>query len=306
MKIGGRKIMTQYPPRLVLSSGRLTVELLPEWGGKMISFRTEPDGYEFLAPAPFGPHRPDAAIFAPEDAYGFDDMFPGVYPQPYPRPPWQQEQIADHGDLWYRPWSYSGGGSAATLAVEDSRFDWRFSKSLHFNGPLALQIEYRLDNGASQPLFWLYSAHILCSFRAGIELELPAGLYRCLETFGQPLPEAAPAQAAYLRRWEAFPPGSAAFYMSEEIGPASCRYRDRQADKALRLSWSRPLAYLGLWYNTGGWLGEKPVVHLGLEPATAGHQNLAEWLKTGAPAVLPAGDQVTWSLTMAVEEMAGG
>ncbi len=74
--------MIAFPDRLMLSSGQLTVELVPEWGSKMISFRTEPDGYEFLSPPPYGPQVPDSAIFAAEDAYGFDEMFPGVYPGP--------------------------------------------------------------------------------------------------------------------------------------------------------------------------------------------------------------------------------
>ncbi len=73
--------MGKFPKRLVLTSGKLSATLLPAWGSKMISLRTEPDGYEFLAPPPFGPHVPNAAAFIPADAYGFDEMFPGVYPQ---------------------------------------------------------------------------------------------------------------------------------------------------------------------------------------------------------------------------------
>jgi len=292
--------MIPFPERLMLSSGQLTIELLPEWGSKMISFRTEPDGYEFLSPPPYGPHVPDSAIHGAEDAYGFDEMFPGVYPQAYPAEPWQQERIADHGDLWYRVWERSGGGTQATLWVADERLGWHFAKRLRFTDPVSLETQYRVENRSQHPLHWLYCAHILCPFREGIELELPAGRYRRLETFGQPLPEVCEADAAHLARQEAFPSQSAAFYVSDEMGASRCLYRDRRAGKALVLSWTAPLAYLGVWYNKAGWADDKPLTHVGLEPTTAGNQDLAEWVKSGSSRPLQPGEAVTWTMTMAV------
>jgi galactose mutarotase-like enzyme len=291
--------MAEYPEKLVLSSGAVTAEILPQWGSKMISFRTQ-DGYEFLYPAPYGPHTPDPSVYAPEDAYGFDEMFPGVYPQNYPAPPWQEEWIADHGNLWYRTWSHAGGGAEASLWVEDERIGWHFARHLRFTDPLTLETEYQVENRSRHPLYWLYAAHILCPYHPGVELEIPAADYRRIETFGQPLPEVCQADAPHLLRQTAFPDDSAALYVSREVGPGRCVYRDLRAGKAMVVRWSAPVSYLGIWYNKAGWPEEKPISHIGLEPGIAGHPDLAEWLKMESPAPLEPGDQATWRLTMSV------
>ena len=295
--------MTEYPQRLVLSSGEVTAELLPAWGSKMVSLRTERDGYDFVAPAPLGPHVPDAAVFAPADAYGFDEMFPGVYPQPYPAEPWQDVSIADHGDLWYREWHCSGGGNDARLWTEDSRMGWRFSKQLRFSDSLTLETTYLVENRSRHPLLWLYCAHMLCPFRPGIELQLPVTRYRRLETMGHLLPEECREDAPFLQRFEAFPERSAAFYVSDEVGAATCSYLDRPAGKALRLRWSPPVTYLAVWYNRSAWMPDAPLDHLALEPTTAANQDLAEWLRTGSPEPLAPGAQASWTLTMNVSDL---
>jgi len=294
--------MTGYPERLVLSSGELTAELLPEWGSKMISLRTESDGYEFLAPAPLGPHVPDAAVFSPADAYGFDEMFPAVYPQPYPVEPWHDVLIADHGDLWYRAWHCSDGGTEARLWVEDGRLGWRFGKHLQFINALTLHTEYRVENRSPYPLYWLYCAHFLCPYRAGIELALPAGTYQRQETLGQSLPEECREDADFLCRYEAFPARSAAYYVSDAVGATACAYIDRPAGKVLRLSWSYPIAYLGVWCNNSAWTPGTPLVHLALEPTTAGNQDLADWLRTGTPEPLAPGASVSWTMTLSASD----
>jgi hypothetical protein len=81
---------------LTLSSGALTIDLLPEWGGKIISLQTEPDGYDFMAPAPFGAHAPDPAVLSPNDAYGWDEMFPGCLPESHPPGLWGDEELDDN------------------------------------------------------------------------------------------------------------------------------------------------------------------------------------------------------------------
>ncbi len=295
--------MSDFPKRLVLSSGELTAELLPDWGSKMISLRTERDGHEFLAPAPLGPHVPDAAVFAPADAYGFDEMFPGVYPQLYPVAPWQDIPVADHGDLWYRAWHCSGSNTEADLWVEDDQLAWRFAKHLKFAESCTLETTYRVENRSAHPLYWLYCAHMLLPFRAGVELELPSSRYRRLETLGHPLPEECGGDADFVRRFEAFPNHSAAYYVSDAVGAAACAYIDRPARKLLRMSWSLPIAYLSVWYNNAAWTPDVPLVHLGLEPTTAGNQDLAEWVRTGAAEPLAPGASVSWTLTISVSDL---
>lgn len=288
---------------LTLSTGRLTVELLPDWGSKMVSLRTERDGYEFLAAAGFGPHAPDPSVYAPEDAYGFDEMFPGPAPEPFLAGPWGEGlRVGDHGDLWYRAWEYAAENSKARLWVSDERLGWRFGKRLWFSDPLTLITDYRIENRGRHAWPWMYTGHILCRYHAGIELILPAGQYRQFETFGQPLPEVCTAETPALRRFDTFPDRSAAFYVSDEVGPQSCTLHDARAGKALQVSWSNPVCYLAMWYNRGGWLDDKPLTHVGLEPSTAGLQGLADWTAAGRAPWLEPGAEAHWRLTFRIED----
>jgi hypothetical protein len=282
----------------------LAVDLVPEWGGKTISLRTEPDGYDVLAPAPFGPHIPDPTVFAAEDAYGWDEMFPSCLPEGYPAGPWGEVRVADHGDLWHRVWTVDqadAAGTAARLSVGDERLGWRFAKALHFSDPLTLVIEYQVENRGSFRLPWLYYAHIILPYHLGIELELPVGRYMQLETYGQPLPARCQGDEPALVRQEAFPERSAAFYVGDVLGKAGCLYRDREARKTLALRWTGGLTALGLWYNKGGWTDEKPLTHLGLEPATAPYPGLVEWVARGDSRPLAPGESVHWTLTAHIE-----
>lgn len=292
--------MTDYPDTLQLSSGAVTAEVLPAWGSKMVSLRTEHDGHEFLYQAPYGPHVPDLSVYAPADAYGFDEMFPGVYPQQYPRAPWQEERIADHGNLWYRPWAHTSDGSTIRLWVKDAVMQWHFSKELRFVDPMTLRTTYRVENRSEHPLFWSYSAHILCSYHEGVELDIPDGTYRRIETFGAPLPETCPSHAPHLIRQDDFPDASGALYVSSDVSQQSCLYRDRYPDKTLQVEWTSPVRFFGIWYNKAGWPDDAPLTHVGLEPATAGHPDLAKWLDATEPAPLLPGTHAEWHLTLKV------
>lgn len=297
--------MTDYPPRLCLSSGRLRLELLPRWGGKAISLRTERDGYEFLASAPFGPHEPDPRVFAAADAYGWDEMFPGCLPETLDGLPQGPVAVADHGDLWYRPWAAEERSGELRLWASDERLGWHMVKRLHFSDPYTLVARYRLTCAGEGPFPWVYYAHILLRYGPGISIALPRARYRRLETYGEPLPEEPPPDHPALAGYDAFPEGSAAFYVSDRVAARRVVYRDHNAGKTLRLAWTAPLDYLGVWYNRGGWTDESPLVHLGIEPATSPHPGLVETVGAGLHQECRPGRAMAWRLTLRVEEAAG-
>ncbi len=117
---------------------------------------------------------------------------------------------------------------------------------------------------------------------------------------GQVLPEECHEDAAHMQRPEELPPRTAAYYVSDELGPAHCIYRGQPAGKALRLSWSSPLAYLGVWYNQMAWTPQQPLVHVGLEPTNAANQDLAKSLRDGQLQPLEPGGQVSWAISLNV------
>jgi len=180
---------------------------------------------------------------------------------------------------------------------------WFFDKCLKFVQPYTLEITYGVENRSQYPLYWLYCAHILCHYRPGIELHLPSACYRRDETIGQPLPELCTEQARFLRRFEEFPDQSAAFYVSDFVGSAGCAYIDRAARKVLYLRWSLPVAYLAIWYNRNAWMPNQPLTHIGLEPTTAGSQDLAQWVRTADPEPLAPGHRVAWTLTLSAGDL---
>ncbi len=297
--------MTDFPARRCLSSGRVSLDLLPAWGGKAISLRTERDGYEFLAAAPCGPHEPDPSIFAAADAYGWDEMFPGCLPETLAGLAQGPIPVADHGDLWYRPWNWEERSAELRLWASDERLGWHILKRLHFEDPYTLVVRYRLKCVGRLALPWVYYSHILLRYGPGISVTLPRARYRRLETYGEPVAEECSSDYEALTRFEKFPEKSAAFYVSDRLAARRVVFRDLDAGKTLRLRWTAPLDYLGVWYNRAGSTDDMPLVHLGIEPATSPYPGLVETFQAGMHQECRPGRAIAWRLTLRVEEAAG-
>ncbi len=160
------------------SSWRLVV--VPELGGKIVSFLSLRTGREWLwknPHIPFAKPVKDTTDFGLHDSVGWDEIFPTVNPCSMPGTGWGDLQLTDHGELWYRPWRIVNPKTEAqaielTLHVEPDDLPLRFVLTLRLTTD-ALEVDYQLTNTGGQSLPYLWAAHPHIAIEPGNEILIP-------------------------------------------------------------------------------------------------------------------------------------
>ena len=158
-----------------LENERISVSVMPELGGKIISLRDREKDFEalFQNPRPHYQARRPGDTFSDHDASGFDDAFPNIDPS--------VEEIAgrtvclpDHGEIWtmnLRPEPMPEGlrmrGSGSVL-----RYDYEKDLTLRDN---ALHLAYRVTNREAGPIPCLWTMHCLVRCDRDTRFLLPEG-----------------------------------------------------------------------------------------------------------------------------------
>jgi galactose mutarotase-like enzyme len=283
---------------LWVSTGPLTLALVPELGGKMISLRDARSGREWLWRHPRMPYRPGPAesYVASADTGGWDECFPSVAACAYPDSPWRDAPIADHGELWSQPAALALTNGEGTLAVRTS---WRgralpyaFERTITLTaGSARLRCDYRVESLADAPMHFIWCAHPLLAVEPGMGLELPAGAsFNCWaghpsDLLAQPrgLPFPPPARLAGAPiNLSVLPPVASAVALkvwSDPLPAGAGHAAVLAADGALRMRWDVALLpQVAMWMNMGafGFDGGEPYYNLGLEPCIGAQDSLAQ------------------------------
>ncbi len=297
---------------VALENDRLRVVLVPEIGAKVVSLVDRASGQEWLyQPArPLVRPEPDEA-FTAENAYGWDECFPGVSAGSYPVEPWRGERLPDHGELWSRAWSLEVEGEAVVTVVEGARFPYSFRRSLRLDGARLL-VDYTVENRSRFPFPCIWLAHPLLATKPGMRLEVAGSRrFRVDSSTGPRLPARDEEMA-----WPPTVPGDGepldlSSAPDPEVGLALKLYSERlqvgaaavvAPDGWLGLRFDpAAVPFLGVWLDYGGWPAQgQGLYHLALEPSTGNADDLDVALDRGSCSVLPANGRLAWQLEFAV------
>ena len=94
--------------RIVLENQILQIEILPEYGGKIVSFYRKDAGFELAARREGGiPETAEGADFS-RFAFGMDDAFPNIDPEEIV---WKGRRLRypDHGETWSHQTAFMTG-----------------------------------------------------------------------------------------------------------------------------------------------------------------------------------------------------
>jgi galactose mutarotase-like enzyme len=303
---------------LTCDNGHIRFTLLPELGAKVISLVDLSSGREWISTqADVVFHR--AALdddYGAYDKSGWDECFPSIGAGFHPTAPWAGTVLADHGELWSRPWHCQVEAESIASSIYGVRFPYRFERRLTLEGH-ALHADYTVTNLVEIPFPCFWAMHPLFAAEPGMQVLLPAPTTCTCE-----LSTLAPALGSYLERldWPVAratdgrqvdlstlrPPeegfaiklftgrltiGRAALYQ-----PATGAWLGVSFDCAAT-------PYLGIWLNQGGWPSrERGLNHVALEPAMARADQLDVAMRLdGIPALPPLGSR-SWRVTLVVGE----
>ena len=293
---------------LTLENEFLTVRILPEFGGKIISLRSVRTGAEFVHP-PLRQYAPVAPSdeFSAGDGGGFDECLPSVSPcEPIAGEP----AIPDHGDLWRVPWHVDSDDGEIVLHAESTSRPLRITRRAALEAD-TLILEYDLVNLTDEPHTWLWSAHPLLQVTAGDPIVLPKeieqvdveysspGIFVAGNPISWPVETSLSGAAINL---DTMPErdGTTALKLFARTGRSGwCALYRREFRQGLAVRFDpAALPFVGLWICAGAWpsVGTAKQYTVAIEPTTSNSDSLEAAIRNGTSRSLNAREHLRWKV----------
>jgi galactose mutarotase-like enzyme len=315
----GQRTTRPGKENVLIQAGDCSIRVLPQFGGKISSFRLKDK--ELLQP-PLAPMagRTETMTFDAGDASGWDECLPSVG-ECVVQTDAGARTVPDHGDLWRVEWSVlSSTGTCLELEARCFSLPLLLRRIIELsedNAGWHLRLKYELTNTGDYPAPWSWAAHPLFSASEGDRILLPDSI-RSLRVEGSggkrlgetdavvswPLAVLADGTQTDLSRAEGASSEIGDKLFTGPLAPSEswCALERPSAGVRLRVSFDQSATpYLGLWICYGGWpdrVGPKQTC-VALEPATAPVDSLA---KTGPwSRVLRPGEKFSWPMNVDLE-----
>jgi galactose mutarotase-like enzyme len=286
-----------------LRNDHISVQILPEIGGKISSLFDQRSGREWLWTNPHLPRR--APIYGESyiselDTGGWDEIFPSISPCQLQG----NISIPDHGDLVFLPCEVSEQTSnGLTLTTLTRAIKTRFTRKLTLDGN-KLRVDYTLDSLSEEPIPYLWAPHPIIALEDGMILELPTS--ELTSTDGLDLTNASDGSCKITIADPALgktKPHMLKFFTQRGLADrASIHAKD---GSSLSLWWDKKDApYFGMWLNQRNWsgIGSAPYFNLGLEPTTSPCDCLTEAIANDLHFTLNPGESRKWHLELFLNE----
>lgn len=299
--------------RYSLQNNVLSIEVLPEEGGRISSLKSLHSGMEFLTQSHRSGSYPQHglhAAFRDGPCAGIEECLPTVGPSPSET---DGGSVPDHGDFWQLSWNVTSVSSTTLHMFSDG-----FSRSLRFTKELSLKddtlcIAYRTENIGPTVQSFLYACHPLFAVSAGDIIFLPREVHEVRldysrgDRIGSPgtiIPW--PESQSGIRLDIAGSPdaGTAEMFYTARLSEGCCGIYRIATGQTLDVSFDpQRLPFLGLWLCYGGWPdgGTGPRQYaVALEPTTSGCNTLSAAEKNGSAITLDPGRTFDWEIRFGV------
>ncbi|HOK03627.1 MAG TPA: hypothetical protein P5105_00955 [Victivallales bacterium] len=159
-------------PCITLSNSYLSVKILPELGGKIISIKSI-DGKEFLDRGKPYKSRKSDMTYKDTEFDGIDEIFPTMEECVMPDGELKGLKLHPHGDLYRKKWQYFLYDDEKIL-METTGFElpYLFSRSIKLDKN-SIILDYCITNKSSQSLPYIYTFHPILRAETGSKVELP-------------------------------------------------------------------------------------------------------------------------------------
>ncbi len=270
--------------------------ILPEEGGKMVSFRDNSTGRELLAQAE-GEIYKDLTFrgsYVDSECSAFDEMFPTI-------DPWYngEREYADHGEVCRLPNAYvvtKGKAVALRLSVLSPFGDYRFRKTYQACDG-GIEIAYEAENIGSKPLKAIWASHLMLQAQEGEAVLLSedkkyAAEFMFCEDAAIPKNVTIENGCELLRSAPYSETGNAYKFYIKEPYHGEFRYGKITVK-------TENAGYLGIWINNGCFKG---MYNVAAEFCTGAYDTPGAAEAHGADVTIPAGKTLQWKLFLTVQK----
>lgn len=303
-----REDLMQGYRRVTVSNGRITVEIIPELGGKVVSLKKGDREWLHLNQN-IGLKRPvyGGSYVRDYDSGGWDECLPSITGETHAS---KGVEIPDHGELWGLPWEWEINPLENRVVirswVRSSGFAFEFHRDISISlGSNTIEVTYTLSNLSEDAFPYLWSAHPLLNIEENMQISLPPG---------SPVRLNSPANLP-TGEWPYLTPSTPIHMVPSPsvhtarkvfVGPLSEGWVSltSPSGESIRYSFDhREIPYVGLWQNYGGWSGNEayePYYNLGIEPCSGMPDSLEVARNWGTCPTLPPHQTHTWALSISL------
>jgi hypothetical protein len=287
---------------LRIESSTLSVDVLPEVGGKIGQIRDKSSGRELLVPAQRSYLTiPLSGDWFQGDTSGMDDCFPNIAAGPYPCAPWAPTHLPELGEWTHGCWDViNGAGDRVVLERLGSSLPYFARKVVCFAEDRTLEFSYRIENRSEFPLRYMWAAHPLIAVQGDYELKLPPGdlAFRTFPYDGKDHAWPRLGVSDLSREWIAG--GTTLKVFITGLTAGWCELCLQEYTLAFRFD-LRTTPVVGVWFNNFGFPGGDAVPFrcVAVEPCTS-QSDLLDELHAGAYPCLAARGSVEWSLRLEI------
>lgn len=299
---------------LVMENNKLSVKLLPKYGGKIQSIYDKELNKELLYQAASKSYIKSeyGESFANGEFSGFDEMFPSINSCFYHLCPWRGTTIPDHGEVWSIPWEYTIEQNSIKMSTYGVRFPYKLDKKVEFSGENKIKLTYKVTNLANHDFEFIWAAHPLFNCDENTVIVLPESVDKIINAFGGS--ERLGDYGAY-HSWpvthtvsgDAYnmsnicPETSKAcekYYVHGKIKEGWCAIYNTNTGSYVSLTFPvEQVPYLGIWLNEGGYLEQ---YNIALEPCTGSFDAVDIASLRGQVGLIKAKSACEWFLNIKV------
>lgn len=275
----------------ILDTGVLTVAVVPQLGGRIVSLRDNRTRREWLSQGAPDP-RPYGSSYTDRLVYGWDEMVPTITPCAF-----AGQEIPDHGEVWSVPWdAMAASPDCIALEVACRRTPLRLRRTVSALSTGGLRLDYtmRNDGEAAHPLYWAAHPMFAVSRDAVIDIGKPPARVSVARAVGPDRQEPWGRFASYLRELGPGDYGKTWLHLAGDQ-PTDIAIVDGVARLTMRVF--PPIRDVALFVDPGTF-GPGPC--LALEPATAAYDSLAEAAHDPSTPLLAPGETASWWLELVV------
>lgn len=294
---------------LELRGGDVSLTILPEVGGKIISLRSRVTDREFVWRDPARNFRRPTygTAFADWDISGIDECLPSIDGCNYPDGQWTGTTVPDHGEVWSLPWEWMEFPDGIELAVKGRAFPYSLTKRIRVRGHGRVDFDYRLENGSGEPFKFNWTGHPLFRAEEGMRILVPGSspVHAVFALNGRIAVPGAP------HPWPCVPNENGEDLDYSMIGPRELNENDKVYVQTPREGWCclehpswkerlelrvppNRLPWIGICINHGGWPAEAPGYWVAIEPSTTCIDALDNSVRRGMFMEVGARDTSSW------------
>ncbi len=292
--------------RLRIENECLSVEVLPELGGKIASIIEKKSGYELLWQSKNGYKKAQyGSDFSLYDTSGIDEMFPTIDRCFYPLK--KNKLLPDHGELWSQEWQMNLKNEIIKGMCAGVAMGYEFHRAIYLEMN-SLIMEYEVINNEKNDIVCLWALHPLFACDSESRLILP-GVNRIIAVqdsnrygnFGDSknYPITKDGLNLSLIKRSDFNQ-TAKFYVDHPLtkGEAGLTVNNNSLVVMVKFDLSSQ-SYLGVWINEGGFKGEYNVA---IEPASGYYDSLETAFHNKKCMVIDSGERKKWRIEITIEE----